>query len=425
MIVIDDFLLLKVLRKCRFGEIYLSRKKNSDEYFMTKSIKTEISKEEKRFISNEISFLQSVNHPNIIKIKGIKKSKTNLYILYEYINKNGYYLSQCLQEYKKKFNKAFPELFIQHLMRQILEALVLIHEKQKILTNLNINNIIVNFNSKNDKENLNMKNTKIKLIDFEELFSLGFEFKRNRFETRICSFFDLNVGFNYYIDILCLGNICYELLMGKPVFDAKSLFEFRYIKGLYNPLDPNNPYNQYNPYDLYEKIKEGIGEIFSSISSEFASFLKDILLYSRPSYCNYDSCSKYSKKLLNHPFLSKYIYLESSTEKKYEECSKSLKELNIDRNNEDEFSITSLKPGEKIIAINFMTLGNQDIVHYSIAGKNTNSFSLLLKKFYKLYPLYKNKKLRFMLNTKFIENIDQTLEEIGIKYNSIISIIEI
>ena len=419
MIVIDDFLLLKVLRKCRFGEIYLSRKKNSDEYFMTKSIKTEISKEEKRFISNEISFLQSVNHPNIIKIEGIKKSKTNFYILYENINKNGYYLSQCLQEYKIKFNKAFPELFIQHLMRQILEALVLIHEKQKILTNLNINNIIVNFNSKNDKENLNMKNTKIKLIDFEELFSLGFEFKRNRFETRLCSFFDLNVGFNYYIDILCLGNICYELLMGKPVFDAKSLFEFRYIKGLYNP------FNQFNPYDLYEKIKEGIGQISSSISSEFASFLKDMLLYSRPSDENYDLCSKYSKKLLNHPFLSKHIYLESSTEKKYPEYSNSLNKFNIERNNEDEFSITSLKPGEKIITVNFITLGNQDIGHYSIAGKNTNRFSLLLKKFYKDYPLYKNKKLRFMHNTKIIENIDQTLEEIGIKYNSIISIIEI
>ena len=197
---------------------------------------------------------------------------------------------------------------------------------------------------------------------------------------------------------------------GKSAFDIKSILEINQEKGL---------------YDLYEKIKEGIDEISSLISSEFASFLKDMLQYSRPSYCNYDLCSKYSKKLLDHPFLSKYIYLEASTEKKYEECSNSLNKLKIEINNEDEFSITSLKQGEKIITINFITLGNQDIGHYSIAGKNTTRFSLLLKKFYKDHPLYKNKKLRFMLNTKFIENIDQTLEEIGIKYNSIISIIEI
>lgn len=411
MLKVDDLILLKVLRKGLFGEIYLSKKKNSNQFFMTRRIKTEINEEEKRIISNEIEFLQSVNHPNIVKIEEIKKTKNNYYIIYESIK--GFFLSECLQKYKIKFNKAFPELFIQHLMRQILEALVFVHEKKKILINLNINNILVNFYSNNDGENLNMKNTKIKLIDFGKLFSLGFEFKRNRFKTCVGTCFNLYDEFdefNYYIDILCLGNICYELLMGKPNFDGKSISELIHTKGA---------------YDLYEKIKEGIEEISSSISSEFASFLKDILQYSKPSYENYDLCSKYSKILLNHPFLSKYIYLESSTEKKYEECSKSLKELNIERNNEDEFSITSLKPGEKIIAINFMTLGNQDIVHYCIAGKNTNRFSLLLTKFYKDYPLYKNKKLRFMLDTKIIENLDQTLEEIGIKYNSIISIIEI
>ena len=80
---------------------------------------------------------------------------------------------------------------------------------------------MVNFDSKNDKENLNMKNTKIKLIDFGKSFSLDFEFKRKRFETCLFSDFDLSEEFNYYIDILCLGNICYELLMGNRLLILK------------------------------------------------------------------------------------------------------------------------------------------------------------------------------------------------------------
>ena len=118
MIKVEDLILLKVLRKIPFGEIYLSIKENSNEYFITKRIKTEINKEEQRLLSNEINFLQSVNHPNIIKLEGFKKSKNNYYITYEYIN--GFNSSECLQKCKIKFNNTFPELFIQHLMRQIL-----------------------------------------------------------------------------------------------------------------------------------------------------------------------------------------------------------------------------------------------------------------------------------------------------------------
>ena len=396
MIIVDDFKLLKVLGKCPFGEVYLAQKSNSNELFMAKRIKRQIPEDKNsyEYIEKEINILNSLNHPNIIKLITTKKTKHNFYVIFEYIN--GYNLSDSLHKYMQKYNKAFSELIIQHLMRQIIEALIYIHEKKIIHTNLNINNIMVGFDSQDDKENLNMMNAKIKIMEFG--FAVDLE------ELRIRELLLDPIGFSplfnhsYQEDITLLGIVCYELITGKPAFDEKTLKNLRTI-------------DYFVPF--YKKLSiPSIPSIPSSIpvSSEFASFLNDM------------SHNVTTNGLLKHPFLSKNIYCYYKTNANN---SISLNKQNIEDNNEDVFSITSLNPGERIITVNFLTLGNQDIGHYSIAGKNTNRFSLLLKKFYKDYPAYRNKKLKFMFNAKIIDNIEQTLEEIGIKYNSRISIIEI
>ena len=106
-----------------------------------------------------------------------------------------------------------------------------------------------------------------------------------------------------------------------------------------------------------------------------------------------------------------------------------IKEIDDDNNKNKSLnlSITSFHPeqGEKLLSINFMTLGNQDIGHYSIPCKNTQRFSVLLEQLYKDFPHFRNKKLMFLLNAKPIENINKTIGEIGIKSNSIVSIMEI
>ena len=106
-----------------------------------------------------------------------------------------------------------------------------------------------------------------------------------------------------------------------------------------------------------------------------------------------------------------------------------IKEINIQNNKNKNLnlSLTSFHPelGERILSINFMTLGNQDIGHYSIPCKNTQRFNFVLERLYQDFPQFRNTKLMFMLNAKPIENINKTIEEIGIKSNSIITIIQI
>lgn len=108
------------------------------------------------------------------------------------------------------------------------------------------------------------------------------------------------------------------------------------------------------------------------------------------------------------------------------ELIREINALNI-KNENLNLSITSFHPelGERVLSINFVTLGNQDIGHYSIPCKNTQRFNFVLEQLYRDFPKFRNKKLMFMLNAKPIENIKKTVEEIGIRSNSIISIIEI
>ena len=106
-----------------------------------------------------------------------------------------------------------------------------------------------------------------------------------------------------------------------------------------------------------------------------------------------------------------------------------IKEIDNDNNKNDNFnmSISSFhrELGEKILSINFMTLGSQDIGYYSIPCKNTQRFNIILEQLYRDFPQFRNKQLVFMLNAKPIENLNRTIEEIGIKSNDIISIMVI
>ena len=68
-----------------------------------------------------------------------------------------------------------------------------------------------------------------------------------------------------------------------------------------------------------------------------------------------------------------------------------------------------------------MTQGNQDIINYSMACRNTDLFSNLEERLYQDYPNYRNVEKIFMVNTNRISQY-KTLEENNIKNNDIICI---
>ena len=90
-------------------------------------------------------------------------------------------------------------------------------------------------------------------------------------------------------------------------------------------------------------------------------------------------------------------------------------------NNQDTFSITSIRPGEKIMAINFVSMGNQDIVNYCLPCKNTDLFVRLEEKINNDFPQLKDHETYFEVKTRRIKRF-KTLDENNIKSNDVINI---
>ena len=110
--------------------------------------------------------------------------------------------------------------------------------------------------------------------------------------------------------------------------------------------------------------------------------------------------------------------LEKLLEEKNKEINDYIFKLSNSSNNEQ---LISVKTGDKIIAVLFMTQGSQDIFNYTMACKTSDLFVRLEERLYHDFPKYRNYETFFMVNTRRIFRF-KTLEENKIKNNNIISL---
>ena len=78
--------------------------------------------------------------------------------------------------------------------------------------------------------------------------------------------------------------------------------------------------------------------------------------------------------------------LEKELNKKNEEIQQLLSQNN---NNQGKYEITSIRPGEKIMCINFVSMSNQDINNYGLVCKNTDLFIRAEERLYEDFPQFK------------------------------------
>ena len=110
--------------------------------------------------------------------------------------------------------------------------------------------------------------------------------------------------------------------------------------------------------------------------------------------------------------------LENDLTQKDGEIQKLISQIN---NKKDYYDISSLKPDDKIIGVNFVSMGSNDIGHYNLVCKNRDLFVRLEERLYNDFPQFKNYETYFEVNGKRIKRF-QTLEQNNIKTNDIINI---
>ena len=99
--ILDEYVLTKFLGKGTFGEVYLTKRNDSDCLYATKKMSKEFVEDPRyfKYFHSEISILKKLFHKNIIRFIGKKKTLNHYYIIMEYCN--GGTLTENLEKYQK------------------------------------------------------------------------------------------------------------------------------------------------------------------------------------------------------------------------------------------------------------------------------------------------------------------------------------
>ena len=76
---------------------------------------------------------------------------------------------------------------------------------------------------------------------------------------------------------------------------------------------------------------------------------------------------------------------------------------------------------EKMMTINFVSMGCQDIANYSLICKNSDLFEKFKNRLEEDFPQYKNHNKMFQINTRIID-INKSIAENQIKNNDVINV---
>ena len=417
-IILNDYQLFNIIGQGGFGKVYLTIKGNNKKKYATKCIDFKsFNKNVQTYLSNEISLMRKLNHPNVIKLIEEIKTTNHYYIVMDYCN--GGTLDDCL----RKFGKPFPVTVIQYFMRQIVEGLKYLHSKRIIHRDIKLENILVNFKNKNEKNFLNaLLTSEIKIIDFGLAIQLAPGELANtalgspiNMDPLILEKYKKAGGFenlqkyNEKADIWSLGTICYEMFTLERLFKVDSLDQ------------------------LIEKAEEGDYSIpiKPELSNEFLSFINAML--------QQDAKKRYSaEELSKHDFLLKNV--KEFTKPNFDLFANQIQGVRIyinSKNNDLMWDIFNKKKKKIIKNKEFDSYIDGLLSEYNEAKKyfEENNFKLQKEEASKLYEKIFNIKYHYESgNSQFLTNLPRPIfhefiygcstEERNLKYNEIITTIK-
>ena len=285
-IKLSDLRLKKKLGKGAFGEVFESTIAGSKIIYATKKLdKSRYMKNPKsyKYLLNEINILKNINHENIVKLYWDLEDRKFRYLVTEYCN--GGDLESCLDHYVSEKERPFSEEEVQYIMRQLVSGIKYLHSNTKtkmsiLHRDLKLENILLHYDNEDDRMHKRILKAKVKIIDFgfarylnDDEMSISIlgspMFMDPRILYKLNKIENDDFSYEQKADIYSLGVICYHLLTGHSLYDAR------------------------NMEDLVKLTQKGIFKISADISKETVSFLNYMLRYDPKKRLDINQLSKH------------------------------------------------------------------------------------------------------------------------------------
>ena len=142
---IGNYKLKTEIGRGSFATVYKGELEDTNEIVAIKMMsKMNVDNEKIQIIEKEIEILNSLDHPNIIKLRDLRKTKNNWYLIFEYCDLGD--LENYIKKYfyNEKLNRCIvPEDAAQKIVQQICEALKVMRKKSIVHRDLKLANILI------------------------------------------------------------------------------------------------------------------------------------------------------------------------------------------------------------------------------------------------------------------------------------------
>lgn len=227
-LTLDDFEFGKILGKGKLGRVYCVKHKQLGLIFALKVMsKSEIMNLKlEKSLRREIEIQSNLYHINITRLYSWFHDSINIYLLLEYS------IEGELYTHLKKL-KRFDNIMASNYIFQITQALIFLHQRGIIHRDLKPENIMVSLDNQLKLSDfgwsvqINQNQNQNQIHNQTQTQKTPHQKKQKQKRLTICGTLDYlppemieSKSHDFSVDIWALGILCYELLVGKPPFEA-------------------------------------------------------------------------------------------------------------------------------------------------------------------------------------------------------------
>lgn len=356
----NQYEVIGIVGEGAYGIVYKCKNKETNEFVAIKKFKETQDEIVKKTMARELRVLKILKNDNIVEYKGAFKRKDNLFLVFEYVEKN---LLELLQEQPKGLN---PNL-IKKIIFQLCKSINYLHEQNIVHRDIKPENLLID------------STHKLKLCDFG--FARTFKNCKDNLTDYVATRWyrspELLLSSGVYgpeVDNWAIGCIMGELTDGEPLFpgddEVHQLIVIQKVIGNFpeEMIDMFNKNPHFNGCKLPEISKPETLEkrYLGKLSKTAIAFMKQ-LLHPDPKYRlkGEDMLKHAYFENFNDPFPkqnskdSLYLNSNSNTAREEPKYKETQNNINIQNNDKGSIEKTGKEPIHPTIVNKSISLGRE------------------------------------------------------------------